>query len=111
MSVTSARIDNAETGSSTTAARAAQVLTDTGIETQQRPYALPDNTGYLRLSGAIPSPVDRIRIAVLVRRRDLERAKEVLRRHVHLPDDPEPEPISDEELARLSEEAGERTQE
>jgi hypothetical protein len=111
VSVISALIDNAETGFSTTAARAAQVLTDTGIETEQRPYALPDNTGYLRLSGAIPSPVDRIRVAVLVLRHDLERAKQVLRPHVHLPDDPEPEPISDEELARLSKEAGELTQE
>jgi hypothetical protein len=109
--VTTALIDNAETGFSTTAARAAQLLTDTGIETEQHPYALPDNTGSLGLSGAIPSPVDRIQVAVVVRRRDLERAKEVLRPHVNLPDDPEPEPISDEELARLSKDAGELTQE
>ena len=88
-----------------------KVLTDSGIETEQRPYTLPDSGGYLRLPGVIPSPVDRIRVAVLVRRRDLERAKEVLRPHVGLPDDPEPEPISDEELARLSQEAGQLAQE
>jgi hypothetical protein len=102
VSVTSARINNFVTGFSRTAARAAQALTDTGIETEQRPYALPDTTGYQRLPGAIPSPADRIRVAVLVRRRDLERAKEVLRPHVSLADDPEPEPISDDELDRLS---------
>ena len=36
---------------------------------------------------------------------------EVLRPHVGLPDDPEPEPISDEELARLSQDAGQPAQE
>ncbi len=111
VSVISARVTDAETGFSRTAARAAQVLTDAGMETEQRPYTLPDNTSFNRLPGAISSPVDRIRVAVLVRRRDLERAKEVLRPHVGLPDDPEPEPISDEELARLSQQAGELTQE
>ncbi len=111
VSVTSTRIDDAETGFSRAAARAAQALTDAGIETEQRPYALPDTTGYHRLPGAIPGPADRIRVAVLVRRRDLERAKEVLRPHVSLPDDPGPEPICDDELDRLSKDAGDLAQE
>jgi hypothetical protein len=109
--VTSAGINNGATGFSRTAARAAQVLTDTGIETEQRPYVLADAGGYLRLPGAIPSSADRIRVAVLVRRRDLDRAKEVLRPYVSLPDDPEPEPIRDDELARMSKEAGELARE
>lgn len=107
MSVILAHANNAQTGFSRTAARAAQELTDASIEAEQRPYTLPDSTGFHALPGAIPSPFDRIRVAVLVRRRDLERANEVLRPHVGLPDDPEPEPISDEELDRLSQEAGE----
>jgi hypothetical protein len=111
VSVISARVNDAETGFSGTAVRAAKVLTESGIQTERRPYALPDSGGYLRLPGALPSSVDRIRVAVLVRRRDLERAKEVLRPHVGLPDDPEPEPISDEELTRLSQEAGELARE
>jgi hypothetical protein len=109
--VVSARITDAEAVSSSTADRAAQVLTNAGIETEQRPYALPDGTGFNALPGAIASPADRVRVAVAVRRRDLGRAKEVLRPHVGLPDDPEPEPISDQELARLSEEAGQPAQE
>jgi hypothetical protein len=106
VSVLSARITDAETGASRAAAVAAQVLTDAGVETEQRPYTVADTTGFHTLPGAIPSPVDCIRVAVLVRRRDLEHAKDLLRPHVGLPDDPEPEPISDEELTRLSEEAG-----
>ncbi|MGO9788802.1 MAG: hypothetical protein ACLP8S_04495 [Solirubrobacteraceae bacterium] len=70
VSVVSARINDAETGSSRTVARAAKVLTDSGIQTEQRPHTLPDSGGYLRLPGAIPSPVERVRVAVLVRRRD-----------------------------------------
>ena len=64
VSVISARVNDAEAGFSRTAARAAQVLTDSSIETEQRPYTLPDNTGFQRLPGAIPSPLDRVRVAV-----------------------------------------------
>jgi hypothetical protein len=79
---TSARVDNAETSHSKGAARAAQALEHAGLEVQQRPYVLPDETGFNRAAGGFsPSGVDRIRIAVLVHRRDLERATAVLHPH------------------------------
>jgi hypothetical protein len=103
--VLSARVTDPGAHTSRTATRAAQLLTESGVEFEQRPYTLPDDGGYHRLVGTVPSAVDRVRIAVLVRRRDLERAKDLLRPHMGLADDPEPDPISDEELTRLSEEA------
>jgi hypothetical protein len=90
--VTAAPIDNAETGFSSDATQAAQALKDAGVEAQQRPFVLPDSTGFMGAAGGFSRGVtDRIQVAVLVHRRDFERAKEVLRPH-----DSEPEPVQDE---------------
>ena len=77
MPVTSASVDNPQTGFSSLASRAAKALETAGIETQQKPYALPDEPA-TRSSG--PDVIDRIRVAVLVHHRDLDRARERLHR-------------------------------
>jgi hypothetical protein len=74
--VTSASVDNAQTGFSSLASRSAKALEAAGIETQQKPYVLPDEPA-THTSG--PEVTDRIRVAVLVHYRDLDRAREQLR--------------------------------
>ncbi len=79
VSVASVKIDDPESGFSDEARRAVKLLAEAGVEAQQHPYVLPDNTGFLALPGAIPSPVDRIRIAILVHSSDAGRAREIMR--------------------------------
>ena len=74
--VTSATVDDANTGFSSLASPSAKALEAAGIETQQKPYVLPDAPA-TRTSG--PDVTDRIRVAVLVHHRDLDRARERLR--------------------------------
>jgi hypothetical protein len=74
--VTSATVDDANTGFSSLASRSAKALEAAGIETQQKPYVLPDAPA-TQTSG--PDVTDRIRVAVLVHYRDLDRARERLR--------------------------------
>jgi len=91
----SGRID-ANTGDSRAAAEAARALSQAGIEAQQKRYVLPDNAGFNQAAGGFtPSVTDRIRVGVLVHRRDLEQAKEVLGRG-----DREPEPTDEETSSR-----------
>jgi hypothetical protein len=76
-----AGVNDLETGFSQAAADAAKALEDAGLEVTQQPHVLPDDTGFNQAAGGFsPSASGRIRIAVLVHRRDFERAKEVLGR-------------------------------
>jgi hypothetical protein len=68
-----------------------------GIEAREKPYVAPD--GVFDLGGG-PDAGSRVRLAVLVHRRDEARATEYLRAH-------EAQPISDAELTRQAEAAGE----
>jgi hypothetical protein len=72
-------VDDSGTGASSYASTISQALTDAGIEARQRPYVVPDNRG---LAAALlvvnQSAADRVRVAVLVRARDLERARSVV---------------------------------
>jgi hypothetical protein len=75
-------------------------LTEAGIDARTEPYVLPDaGAGFSRAASTGPSARERVLVAVLVRRRDQARAKAVV-------DSRQVEPISDEELTRLAEEAG-----
>lgn len=66
------QIDDAETGSCEAADRIAERLESAGIEVRRQPYVVAD-TGLRSFIGG--RPVDnRLRAAVLVRSRDLERA-------------------------------------
>jgi hypothetical protein len=75
-------IDEPETGFSDAAAKISGALAEAGIEAQQRVYARPDQGRtsaftVQALVGGLPA-VNRVRIAILVHNRDLERAKNVL---------------------------------
>jgi hypothetical protein len=84
-------VDDTETGFSELADSAVTALAQDGIETERRPYVIPDRGGVNWLPGFTPNASDRIRIAVLVRRRDLERARAALGPHGLLDGDgPEP---------------------
>jgi hypothetical protein len=54
-------------------------LIDAGIEAQQRPYVVPDNSG---LAAAVllvnRSAAERVQVAVLVHTRDLSRARSIV---------------------------------
>jgi hypothetical protein len=105
--VTSASVDDVKTGSSRQASRLAKTLEAAGIETQLKPYVVPDPPT-TRTSG--PDVADRIRVAVLVHHRDSAQARERLR---SLDEESarrrqrERDQISDDELTRLSLEAPE----
>jgi hypothetical protein len=74
-----------------------QALTDAGIDARTEPYMSPDHgDGYSRAANPGPSAQQRVLVAVLVRRRDEARARELVNGAQ----------VSDEELARLAEEAG-----
>jgi hypothetical protein len=77
--VATGRVDDADTGASNYASAIAQALADAGIEAQQRPYVVPDNSG---LAAAVllvnQSAGERVRVAVLVHNRDLARARPVV---------------------------------
>jgi len=77
------------------------MLAEAGIQAEARPYVRSDD-GMLRgITGDDGSTAQsRLRVAVVVRRRDQVRAEAILRER------PKAEPISDEELTRLAEEAG-----
>ena len=115
--VSSAHVDNAETGFSKGAARVVQVLEDAGRETEQRPYVLPDHTGYHALNPAGVN--ERIGVAVLVRQRDLDAARvglgqlqqEIQRHKAERQQQLAGAPDSDAELTRLSLEASEELKE
>lgn len=70
------RIDDPESGGSSQAERVCDVLAAGGVETNRRSYVLPDSTYWF--GGAGPKAADRLRVAVLVRRRDLDRGNELL---------------------------------
>ncbi len=57
--------------------RAVSRLREAGMETQQRPYVIPDENS--RYGFPIPDASERVRIAILVRARDLDRARELLK--------------------------------
>lgn len=74
-------VENIETGYSAMAHRLTEALTAAGIEAHQRAYARPDqgNTSSFSmrtLIGGDPTAA-RVRIAVVVHSRDLERARQV----------------------------------
>ncbi|MGH2872294.1 MAG: hypothetical protein ACRDL5_07500 [Solirubrobacteraceae bacterium] len=85
-------VDDAETGRCEEASRAVAALSAAGIEARQRAYVLQDDISMrrsgFRLLGPGPAAADRIRVAVLVQQRELERAKEILGRKVTKPDPP-----------------------
>lgn len=71
-------VDDAETGFCADASRIANALKASGIEAQQRSYVLPDrgrtsNFSFGMITGGAPA-AGRIRIAVVVHNRDLDRA-------------------------------------
>jgi hypothetical protein len=83
------------------AARTVALLADAGVQAQARPYVLPDDSPRRGWMGDVgPDAEARLRVAVVVRRRDLAKAEEVLGAR------PKAEPIGGEDLARLAEEAG-----
>jgi hypothetical protein len=78
VALVSEHIDDPATGASEHAKRVAAALEEQAIEVQLRPYVPPDQPGAIpAVTGlsALRSVDDRIRVAVLVRRRDLERAR------------------------------------
>lgn len=85
-------VDDAETGRCEEAAKLVARLAAAGIEGRQHPYVLQDDISIgrsgLRLLGPGPAAADRIRVAVLVRRRDLERAAASIAGNVTKPDPP-----------------------
>jgi hypothetical protein len=75
-------MDDAETGVSEAASRIADALTAAGIEAHQRVYARPDqgrNSGFTlqTFAGGLPA-ANRVRVAVVVHNRDLERAQKLI---------------------------------
>lgn len=81
--------------------RTVELLKEAGIQAEAKPYVLPNDSALSGITGSdAPTARARVRLAVAVRRRDQVRAEEILRSR------PKPEPISDEELTRLAEEAG-----
>jgi hypothetical protein len=83
------------------AERTVDILAEASIQAEAKPYVRPDDSTLRGITGDDGSTAQsRLRVAVVVRRRDQVRAEEILRQR------PKAEPISDEELARLAEEAG-----
>jgi len=97
-------VEDPEEGSSEAASQIEAALAAAGIQAHRRVYIAPDqsSTGWygLNFSGG-PGPSSRVRAAVLVHHRDLERATSVIDAQFT------PEAISDEELTRQALEAGE----
>lgn len=85
-------VDDAETGHCEEAAKLVARLTAAGVEARQHVYVLQDDISIgrsgFRLLGPGPAAADRIRVAVLVHRRDLERAGELVAGNVTKPDPP-----------------------
>jgi hypothetical protein len=105
----SAQVDDAERGYSEPIERVEQALRTAEIDVQVRPYVGPDGAGTIPAvigTWSARSVEDRIRIVVLVRLRDLERAETVAGgiQHVRLEWHTEPQgsAFTDEELTRLS---------
>jgi hypothetical protein len=77
-------VDDVETGHCEEASRAVAALSAAGIEARQRAYVLQDDISMgrsgFRLLGPGPAAADRIRVAVVVQQRELERASEILAR-------------------------------
>jgi hypothetical protein len=75
-------VDDAETGFCEQASRIADALKAAGIEAHQRVYARPDqgrNSGFTLQAfvGGLPA-ANRVRVAVVVQNRDLERAQKLV---------------------------------
>ncbi len=98
MPVASFEVEDRDDGTSARAADLVRSLSDAGIRAEQRPYMVPDVRVSWFTSG--PAVNDRIRVAVLVHSRDVERATRLS--HEREATIPELEPISDEELTRLA---------
>lgn len=95
-----ARLPVQSQGRSSGAEKMVEKLTEAGIEARAERFVLPDDSasrGWVGDTG--PGAQDRVRVAVQTRRRDQARANVVLGRG-------QAEPVSDEELARLAEQAG-----
>jgi hypothetical protein len=77
--VATGRVDDTDTGASKYANTIAQALTDAGIEAEQRPYVVPDNSG---LAAAVllvnRSAAERVQVAVLVHTHDLAQARSIV---------------------------------
>lgn len=86
-------VDDVESGHCEEASRAVAALCAAGIEARQRAYVLQDDISMGRsgfhLLGPGPAAADRIRVAVLVRQRESERASEILARNVTEPGPPD----------------------
>ncbi len=87
-------VDDALLGTSFEASELAASLGQDGIEAQQRHYVAPDTNGW---NSPGPPAQDRIRMAVLVRRRDLGRARAAASTYGQ-----RLVPLSDDDLARLA---------
>ena len=77
-----------------------ELLTGAGLEARAESYIRDDSALHGITGGETPRAQERVRVAVLVRRRDQARADGLMR------DQLSTEPVSDEELSRLAEEAG-----
>ena len=96
-------VENPEARASQAGSQIAAALDAAGIRARQRIYVAPDqsSTGWYGLSfDGGPGPSSRVRAAVLVHHRDLERATKLVAEQFT------PDEISDEELTRQALEAG-----
>jgi hypothetical protein len=83
------------------AERTVKLLAKAGVEATAKPFVDPDDSALRGIVGGVgPNADARARVAVVVHRRDQGQAEEIMRSR------PRAQPISDEELTRLAEEAG-----
>ena len=83
------------------AERIVELLAEAGVQAEAKPYVRPDAQGLSGITGGDgPTATARVRVGVMVHRRDQARAEEIVLSQ------PKAQPISDEELSRLAEEAG-----
>jgi hypothetical protein len=112
VAVASGQVDDAETGFSEQATRVADALKAAGIEVRLHPYVVPDQRGTgVGLIGAAllvssPGVTERIRVAVQVHPREVDRvagiAGHIQHERLQWHSASDDEPISDDELTRLS---------
>lgn len=85
-------VDDTETGQCEEGSRTVAILSAGGIEARQRAYVLQDDISVgrsgFRLLGPGPAAADRIRVAVLVHQRELDRARKLLAENVTKPPAP-----------------------
>jgi hypothetical protein len=72
-------VDDSDTGAADYSSAIVKALAEAGVEARQRPYVVPDNSGLAAAANLVnQSAPDRVRVAVLVHTRDLERAKSIV---------------------------------